>query len=265
VSSNKTKVSGARPGRPRGENFGEATKTLDRGLNLLELIGGDELTLSEIARRAELHPSTTSRLVRTLSQRGFLSYDEQQGLYRIGSRLLNLAGNTPPAQLLIDKSRKLLEKVQAEFDETVNLSVREGTHIVYLDSIPSSQPLRMFTEIGARIPLHATGGGKALLTGLSDRQITDIFAGITLEKFTPQTLTDVESLIAEVRKCEERGYAFDIEERQAGVVCVAAAANFADLPRAAISISGPRDRLSGERLSEIGKKIADFARSAPAG
>ncbi len=249
----------ARPGRPRSKNSIESTKTLDRGLLLLEKLGSDSLTLSEISSRTELHPSTASRLIRTLCSRGYVVYDEQQGLYQLGSRLSSLNGETSPQQQLIESARPLLQSLHEEFDETVSLTVREETSVVYLDNIQSTQPLRIFAEVGARAPLHPTAAGKALLMGQDEARITSIFQNNELEAFTEKTITDVESFIAEVRRCEDRGYAVNNEERQKGVICVAAPLVFDSLPLAAITVSGPRDRLPGERQLEIGKRLMELA------
>jgi len=91
MSETKNSEIRPRPGRPRGKGQAEATKTLDRGLTLLEQLGTERLTLSQISRRTDLHPSTASRLIRTLCQRGFVVFDEADGSYRLSDRLVGLA------------------------------------------------------------------------------------------------------------------------------------------------------------------------------
>ncbi len=258
MSSQETTTKG-RPGRPRTKKSTEATKTLDRGLYLLEELGDQRLSLSEISRRTSLHPSTASRLIRTLCTRGFVIYDEKEGLYRLGSRLMGLAGSGQPHKDLLEAARPVLERLRDEFDETVNLIIREGTEVVYLDSVESRQPLRMFTEVGARVPLHTCASGKALLMGLPDDDVRAIFQSSgPLKRFTANTITDIDRLIPDIRTSEARGYALDIGERQEGVLCVAAAFHLENCPPASISISGPQDRIPTSRQSVIGKRIIEL-------
>jgi len=258
-SPKKTK---ARPGRPRGENGTEATKTLDRGLSLLEQVGFESLTLSEIARRADLHPSTAYRLVRTLTSRGFLVYDEQEGLYRLGSRILSLAGSAPAQQQLVEATKPLLAQLKEQFNETVNLSIREGVFILYLNSIESTQALRVFSDTGSRVPLHATACGKALLVDMEEALIRQVFGKGALESFTEKTITSLDTLIAEVKETEKRGYALDIEERQEGVVCVAVPLRIPNMPEAALSITGPINRVTATQIPKMAEALMKVAEAA---
>lgn len=244
-----------RPGRPRQKKPVEATKTLDRGLSLLEQLGSESLTLSEIARKTSLHPSTASRLVRTLCTRGFVIYDESEGLYSLSSRFSGLTAKITPQQRLIEAARPLLRQLHESFDETAGLYVRREGSAVCLDALESSQSLRISTEKGVRLPLHATAPGKVLLAGIGEDRIRSLCESGGMETFTANTPGDVDALLEELRQVEERGYALEEEEHQLGVVSVAVPLVLDELPRAVVSISAPKNRLPGDRRAAVAERM----------
>ncbi len=250
----------SRPGRPREKHDNSpGAKTLDRGLSLLEALERGPMTLSEVSRASGLHASTASRLLRTLCLRGFVANDQLSGRYRIGSRINALAGGNSPHARLNEKLRPAMEHLHEQFNETVNLVIREGRQVVYLDNIESTHPLRMFTQTGARVPLHATGAGKTLLFRLSPEEIREILGSSELEAYTAKTITDPDRFIRHVRYCQKRGYALDREERQIGVRCVAVPVVCEGLPRASLSLSAPANRLDSRAQKAIVAAMLELA------
>ncbi|MHA6793212.1 IclR family transcriptional regulator [Pseudonocardia bannensis] len=224
-------------------------QSLARGFELLETLAdaGGEAGLSELAERTGLAPATIHRLVRTLVGLGYLRQLPSRR-YTLGPRLVRL-GDT--AERLFGRwATPVLGDLVGEIGETANLAVLDGDHAVYVAQVPSPHSVRMFTEIGRRVPLHCTGVGKALLTTLPDADVTALLGRTGLPAVTDTTITDPVALRAEIALGRERGYVIDEGEQEPGVRCVAAPVPGPHGP-AAVSVSGPQGRVDEAALARI--------------
>lgn len=164
-------------------------------------LGGALLSLSEISRRAGLSLTTTHRLVGELTQWGALERDDDR-LYRIGIRLLELAGSSSRGMELRDMAMPHMEELHALTRENVHLSVRVGQEVVYLERLRAPGAIEVLSRIGGRWPLPATGTGLVLLA-YAPHDIQEEVLGRILERFTPMTICDGRTLrgvLAEVRR-----------------------------------------------------------------
>jgi len=238
-----------------------AVRALDRGLALLiELGRGGERSLKELATAVGLPASTTHRLLDTLVARGFARQTGPHGRYGLGVRAFEvgtgyvLAGVTEAAQ-------EAMASVTEELNETVNLAVRDGAHAVYVQQVEGRQRVRMFTRVGARVPLHASGVGKSLLAWEPGGVPSELAPSGRLEPFTAATLVTTEALRRELRATAARGYAVDLEEFEPGVRCAAAPVRDASGEVvAAMSASAPVARFDDARLAEVGQRLVEAAR-----
>ncbi|ACY49043.1 IclR family transcriptional regulator [Rhodothermus marinus] len=250
-----------KPGRAR---IGEPTgvRALERGLRLLEELGsGEALSLSELARRAELTPSTTYRLLETLRRRHFVDWDELSGLWRIGLRAYQIGQAFCHPNSLSSLALEAMQRLVARINETVNLAVLDGAEAVYIQQVESRQMLRMFTQLGARVPLHCTGVGKVLLAWRSEEEVRQLLGPEPLVAFTPHTLTRVDAVLQELERVRRLGYAVDREEREIGVRCLAAPVRDATgRVVAALSLSAPAVRLPERRLAELAPVVLETTR-----
>lgn len=249
-----------KPGRTRtSEPTG--VRALARGLRLLEALGdGEALVLSELARRTQLTPSTAYRLLETLRQRGFVDWDESSGLWRIGLRAYQIGQAFCHPNSLSSLALEAMQRLVARVNETVNLAVLDGTEAVYIQQVESSQMLRMFTQLGARVPLHCTGVGKVLLAWQPEAAARRLLGPEPLAAYTPHTMTRVETVLQELEQVRQQGYAVDREEREIGVRCLAAPVRDATgRVVAALSLSAPAVRLPGERLAELASDVLETA------
>jgi IclR family acetate operon transcriptional repressor len=235
-------------------------QSLDRALDLLEALAeaGDDLTLSHLAEQVSLPLGTVHRLLSGLVERGYAAQDRETRLYGPGPRLLEMAARAAANRRfsLIRIARPALQELTAATDETSNLLVLQGDEGVYSEQAASARLVRMFTEVGQRVPLYCTGGGKAILSGFSAEQLEAYLARTALRAYTPKTLTTPERLRAEIAQARAQGFALDDEEREAGVFCVAAPI-FDRFRRcvAALSLSGPTTRLARERAVALGPQV----------
>jgi IclR family acetate operon transcriptional repressor len=236
-----------------------------RALDLLELVAAarDEIALSQLSRRAGLQPPTAHRLVQTLVDKEWVVQNPRTSRYRLSHKLLSLVGDIEARTARLRAvARPHLEAIRDASDESTNLVILDGLAAVYVDQVPSSQPIRMFTEIGGRVPAYASGAGKAMLAHQPPGVSRALLSAADLRPLTAHTLTQTDALEHELDVTRTRGYAFDNEEYQAGVLCVAAAILAEDTTAmGAISVSGPAARMRALDPHALGGKVADHARA----
>lgn len=230
---------------------------------MLEALAGPRpLPLVEVARATGLGRSTAHRLLATLIDRQYALQSPETGHYRLSHKVMLLVGGAGRgSEQLRAVARPHLEALRKASDETVNLVLLEGMSVVYVDQVESSRAVRMFTEIGRRVPAHAVGAGKAMLAFQGPQLLTGLDALEPFDRLTSRTLTTAQALRAELEVARRTGYAVDNEEYEEGVMCVAAPiAGRTGAADAAISISGPASRLHRVDLRELGELAAHHAR-----
>jgi IclR family acetate operon transcriptional repressor len=142
--------------------------------------------------------------------------------------------------------------------ETANLIVLQQNQATYIDQVQSPRLARIFAEIGRSVPLHSTGGGKAILAWLTDEARAEVLGCRKLESLTPRTITSREALDQALGQVRLQGFALDDEEQEEGVRCVAAPVkDHTGRVVAALSLSGPTSRMARERISELGAMVVD--------
>ncbi|HEV7935707.1 MAG TPA: IclR family transcriptional regulator [Actinomadura sp.] len=196
---------GLREGPPRGEgpDHGPARTAAGRLLDVLDAFSADHpvLTLSEISRRAGMSLTTTHRLVGELTCWGGLQRDER-GRYRIGLRLLEVASLSPGWLGLREAALPFMEDLYEVTHENVQLGVRDGLEVVYVDRIAGRAAVGVFTRVGGRWPLHASGVGLVLLAH-ADPEVQERALAAPLKAYTEKTIVDPQRLrrvLADVRR-----------------------------------------------------------------
>ncbi len=245
-----------RPGRSRKTRVGEV-RTLERGLQLLTALSESEtLTLSELARKTELSPSTAYRLLETLRHRGFADWDEAKGRWKVGLRAYQVGSAFLTRGGLIDAAMPEMEKLVDELNETVNLAVLDGNEVVYIAQVEGRQLIRMFTRIGARAPIYCTGVGKALLLEHQEPEVRRIVGAGPFKPYTAKTITTLDSFLKTLQEARQRRYVIDDQEREDGVRCIATPIHDnRGKVVASISLSAPASRVPDERLEALGFRI----------
>ena len=246
-------------GRPKGSGRwtgagAGGVQALDRALGLCAVIAeADGLTLSQIAERTELPASTAHRLLTTLAAHGFVETNEADRTWAIGVEAFRVGQAFSRRMRPIAAARPVMRDLMEETGETANLGIFEGGDAVFVAQVESREPIRAFFRAGERRAAHASGIGKALLATRSDEEVGRWLAGRELEGYTPKTITSPDLLRAELEAVRLRGYAVDDEERGLGMRCIAAAV-FDENGEAvaALSISGPVQRLAPEEVRRLG-------------
>jgi DNA-binding IclR family transcriptional regulator len=171
-----------------------------------------EIGVSELAREHGLHPSSVSRLLRTLADAGFVRLNPGTGRYRLGFGVLELAGLLLHDLDVRTAARPEMQALAARSRATVNLAVLDGHEAVVVEQALADSGFRYASRVGRRIPLHATAHGKALLAHSTPAQQEALVRAITgadgrLARLTAATTVDPEALAAELRRTAERGFA----------------------------------------------------------
>ena len=238
-------------------------QVIERMFTLIDVLASreDSISLKDISEKAALHPSTAHRILNDLATGRFVDRT-QPGSYRLGMRLLEL-GNLVKGRLNVrDAAVAPMRELHKLTQQPVNLSVRQGDEIVYIERAFSERSgMQVVRAIGGRAPLHLTSVGKLFLAA-DDPQRTRAYASRTgLQGHTKNSITELNALERELSKVRQYGQASDNEELELGVRCMAAGI-YDDQDRlvAGLSISAPSDRLEETwlpKLKETARQISE--------
>lgn len=239
-----------------------AIQVIDRMMHLLDALAkkSEPVTLKELSQVTKLHPSTAHRILNDLVLARMVDRTEP-GSYQLGMRLLEL-GNLVKARLNVrDAAAGPMRELHRLTGETVNLSVRQGDEIVYVERTVSERSgMQVVRAIGGRAPLHLTSTGKLFLAADDVRAVRSYSMRTGLAGHTPNSITNVQKLEQELNDVRAKGYARDNEELEMGVRCIAAGI-YDDTKTlvAGLSISAPADRANDgwiQALTETAKSIS---------
>jgi IclR family acetate operon transcriptional repressor len=251
-----------RRGRPASStaDAGEVV-SLDRAISILEVLaGGEGFLLNELAHRAQLPPSTVHRLLTTLARRGVVGHDLSTGLWTVGAGLFRIGSAYLRIRKLPEIARPIIHALLTEVGETVNVSMLDQTELICVAQAESHAAVRAFFRLGRRLPIHASGGGKAILAAGPDTLRQRLLDAAPIERFTPNTLCSRAALTRDLAEIRARGWAIDDEEHTLGMRCVSAAVlNEHAEPVGAVSISAPTVRMPPERLIALGGRVRETA------
>lgn len=229
-------------------------QVIERMFALIDVLASreDAISLKEISEKTGLHPSTTHRILNDLATGRFVDRPEA-GSYRLGMRLLEL-GNLVKARLNVrDAALTPMRELHRQIQQPVNLSVRQGDEIVYVERAYSERSgMQVVRAIGGRAPLHLTSVGKLFLATDDPQRVRTYATRTGLSGHTKNSLTELSGLEKELSKVRQYGYAHDNEELELGVRCMASGI-YDDQGTlvAGLSISAPADRLEDEWLPKL--------------
>lgn len=240
-------------------------RVLDRAFRILTLLSdGKPRALLELSDGIDLSPSTTFRLLATLTYYRYLKRDEQTNQYSLGLACLELSRAFTESNDLRKTALPELEALRDDVKETVHLAVLDQNEVVYLEKIPGLHTIGLMgSRIGGRSPSYCTGVGKVLLAHEKNQCFVDYFEKNTMQRFTDSTITSLEALQEELKNIRRQGFALDRGEHEEEVWCVAAPIfSMNGEAVAALSISGPSGRMAPlEENCELVHKARNVART----
>jgi IclR family KDG regulon transcriptional repressor len=229
-------------------------KTVLKSLQILDYFKQyAELELTQLIKLTELPKSTLHRIVLTLESQGFLKRTNQaSSKYQLGLALLGL-GNLVSQRLEIRKiALPHMIKLRDQVNEAVNLIVRDQDDAVYIEKVDTSQPVRVYTQVGRRAPLYAGACPRILLTFQPDEEIEEWLSRVELKKVGPGTTMDKDELRRWIQKAREDGYTVSFGELEAESAAVAVPIrNYTGQVVAGLSIAGPNSRFTEETIKNL--------------
>src|SRR6185437_4030295 len=235
------------------------SQTLFRGLDVIDVVAEGPIKLGDLASRLGLTRSTTHRLASALTDRRYLSFAAQSG-YSLGPKLLELGFRVRDALDLPRIAAPHLERLALLTEDTVHLGVLDRGRVLYLDKIPGKRRINISSRIGELQPVSSTGLGKALILDLDEDAWLEFFRAERGEAGRPGARRRAEisqqEWLARMRGYVQAGYAFDLEENEDQIRCIAAPIrDVAGRTIAAISVSSAAQYMSDHRMQALSKEV----------
>jgi len=231
----------------------DRTPPLMRAFALLEHVvrADGPVALQALTVDAGLPKPTVYRMLAMLESAGLVAREPDGRRVTPGPRLMRFALDAQLAASVRAPRHAILKRLADELGETVNLTMLDGSEVVYLDRVETAWPLRMTLQPGSHVPLHCTASGKLLLAQLPAARRRRIIGELPLTRFTDNTITDARALDAELATIRKEGRATDNEEYLQGLVCVAAPVSTQDgRTIACVAVHAPVARMTLARALE---------------
>lgn len=232
-----------------------AVKSVEKAFLVLNAFSGTNfsMSLTQLASAIHLDMSATQRFTHTLTKLGYLQKDPLTKRFGLGVKALNLGHHYLQANLLVERAMPYLLHLSKTTEETVNLTVRDDTEVVFIVRFMCRQLLNLNDTgviVGARMPAYCTASGIAILSQLPPSEVADILNRSELRAYTPHSTCRLKVLLKKLEISAARGYATAFEEFFLGDLAIAAPILAQDGPAGAINISVPRARFSREEAEE---------------
>lgn len=243
-----------------------SVQSIRRAFDVLSALGEGPLGVTDVADRAGLPKSTAARMLATLVEEGAVEQVPGDSAYRLGPRMVTLAGGFSVNRSLAAIARPILVELAAACGEAAGLGVPDGDLVHYVDQVDTPNPVLVRDWTGSRAPLHAVSSGQVLLAFRSSTAV-DRYLSRPLESFTPRTLVDPEAVRERLREVRRQGFTWAIEEFDPGISSVAAPiADASGEVIAAVHLHGPSYRFpDAGRTAELAVLVVTGAARIAAG
>jgi IclR family transcriptional regulator, acetate operon repressor len=237
-------------------------QSVDRALLIIETLAEDDegYRLTDLAVRTGLSPSTVHRLLTTLEKRRFVQFDRDESTWHIGAQSFAVGSTFVRRRNFVTQALPYLRKLRDQTRETANLAVVDDGTMVVLTRVESREIMRSVTKVGGRVPMVASGLGKALLSTYSEEDVFAIIQREGMPRLTSKSIVRAGELCKSLHDIRQQGYSVDDEEALIGLRCVSAVVyDDCSEPLAAISVSGKASRVPNDRLPVLGKLVREVA------
>ncbi len=238
-------------------------QSVARAAHLLDEVaihGARGLSVTEIAERLGIAKSTALALARTLATSGLLRGVDPGPRYVLGLNLLRLGDLVGQQTSIAELGLPTLRDLSSVTGLTARLAMNEAGYPVFLERIDGEGTIRFHAPLGQREEPHATAAGKAILAHLPEADVKRLLAEAGMTRYTPKTITDVDTLMVELERVRAEGYALDDEEEAEGVFCVGSA--FFDHQgtcAGALSVTGLKVDMSVREAQQLGSTVREHA------
>lgn len=238
-----------------------AIQVIDRMSSLLDAVARypEPVSLKILAAETGLHSSTAHRILDSMAANGFIERDPG-GKYQLGRKLLRLGSRVHATADLRALALPVMQRLRDELGETVNLTLREGDEVVYVEKATPNRMMHVQQLIGSRAPLHVTAVGKLMLAMEGDDECRDYATRTNLPAYTRNTINNLPKLLDEVEHLRAQGYAYDNEEAEIGVGCIGTLIHDASSNViAGLSVSAPIERRRSEWISNLARSAREIS------
>jgi IclR family transcriptional regulator, acetate operon repressor len=250
------------PGNSDPDPKDGGVQSVDRALSIIEALAEDDegYRLTDLAIRTGLSSSTVHRLLTTLEKRRFVQFDRDESTWHIGAQSFAVGSTFVRRRNFVAQALPYLRKLRDQTRETANLAVVDDGAMVVLTRVESREIMRSVTKIGGRVPMVASGLGKALLATYSEQDVFAIIQRDGMPRLTSKSIVRAGELCKSLHDIRRQGYSVDDEEALIGLRCVSAVVyDDRSEPLAAISVSGKASRVPTDRLPILGKLVQEVA------
>jgi DNA-binding IclR family transcriptional regulator len=250
-------VEGFPPTPEYGETPRYPIESVDNALRILLLLGErPRLRLTDVSQYLDVASSTAHRLLMMLQYRGFVRQEAGSRSYIPGPTLDGLAFGVLRRLDVRTRARPVLERLNADLNETVHLGRLEGSDVHFIDSIESGRALRVGGRLGRTMPAHCTSNGKAMLATLTEADLFRIYPDEELTRLTSNSVGTRTDLVRELAEVRNQGFATSQEESEEGVSSLAVALSSGPTPMA-VTASAPVSRMTaGTRKTVLALLLA---------
>jgi DNA-binding IclR family transcriptional regulator len=230
--------------------------SLAKGLRILDLLANNgELSASEVAKFLDTNRAESHRFLSTLTDCGYLEKTKEKR-FRLSFKTLEIGMKKLDGFEIRLTAHPFMQDLANTFSETVNLGYWDGKSIVHLSKINSTEILRIDVGLGALAPAYCTGLGKSILAFLPEEDLEKYLKSVSLSAMSSKTITTIKSFKSEISRIRTSGYAIDDEELSIGLRCVGAPVfDYRGMPVYALSVAGPSQRMSKDRILRIKEKL----------
>ena len=237
--------------------------TVKKAFDILFLLArSDSMGISEISSGLGIPKSSAHSIIMTMLENGILQRNPETRRVHLGPRLIELGNDAQTHLDLVRIANPLIRQLNEQTDETVHLTIFDRDEVLYVDCVESKKRLRTYSVIGVRAPLYCTSVGKAILAFQPIDEVERIIDTYGLPPVTTNTITDRESLLADLAKVRQRGYAIDDREHEEHLRCIGAPIRDArGTVFASISISGPEQRITHDAIPDLAEYVVTVAQT----
>ena len=238
-----------------------STGTLGKAMAVLDIVAASPYPprFTDILRQSDQPRGTLHRQLSNLVEEGLLN-QRRDTSYELGYKLLKFASRAWAGSEFRSIAEPHLRTLHELTGETVHLGVLRDNQVIYLDKVEGKQAVRMYSQIGNASPVYCTGVGKAALSAMTEAAMENCIGRIRFRKYTEHTLLTPDDLRREIAKIRATGNAYDLEEHEGGIRCVAAPVYSADREFVAgISVTGPAYRVTLDKLQSWATMVRDTA------
>lgn len=219
------------------------------------------MTLSDTARKVNLPRSTTHHIMQTLIQLGYLRQDDENRTYELGDKAFLLSRRTLSTGRIAELSLPLLKEICGETGESATVAALVERQVTLIATHDADGPVRVMQDVGSKRPIHCTALGKVLVAWFPEEALSELLSALRFERFTPKTILQRDQFESEIQRIRSAGVAYDDEEYNLGVRCVAAPVFGQDGKAvAALGVIGPKQRLQLRRLREYAPLAQEYAK-----